>query len=137
MPKINQQAFPTTAMRRILAPERASGLSTSMSEAALVREVWVGFVEVVHRPGAGVLLDRNGAYVNVLALAADVLEYAEQVRAALRDAGFDVVAMEDVEPLSRRRERYALQQDLLTLAQDVETSGLVRFGTFHTWTAED
>jgi hypothetical protein len=108
-----------------------------MSSRKRIREVWIGLIEVYHRPGAGVLMDQNAAFTNGLAFASDEREYVEAVREALANLGFDVTAVEDVEPLSTRRANRDVDKGLLELAVEVARSGAPRFGTFHVWVNDD
>lgn len=100
-------------------------------------EVWIGLAEVRQRPGAGVLLDRNAAAVNVLALAADAQGFTAAATSALGKLGFDLVDMEDAEPLRLRVQKYSVDEALLTLAKDVERTRRPMFGTFHTWISDE
>jgi len=83
------------------------------------------------------MMDRNKAFVNCLANARDVAEYEREIAAALGTRGFDLVALEDVEPLATRLRRASVAEDLLSLAEQVRADGSPKFGTFHTWTAEE
>lgn len=99
-------------------------------------EIWIGLAEVRHRPGAGVLLDRNTAYTNALALARDSSEFEEVVREAAAKIGFDLITVEECEPLRARLVHHTISTDLEELAQEVSASGTPRFGTFFTWISE-
>lgn len=99
----------------------------------ITHEVWIGLAEVRQRPGAGVLLDRNAAAVNVLALAQEAQGFTAAATSALDKLGFDLVAMEDAEPLRVRLQTHSVDEALLALAEEVETTGDPQFGTFHTW----
>jgi hypothetical protein len=82
-------------------------------------------------------MDRNMAYVNVLALAEDVREFESSVEGAARAIGFEVTALEDPEPLTRRLQSHTVDADLLQLADEVRQLQIPRFGAFYTWTSED
>jgi hypothetical protein len=107
-----------------------------MSEARH-HEVWIGLVEVRQRPGAGVMLDRNEAFTNALARANDQTSYRQAVEHALDELGFDLVSIEDAEPLRERVANFEVAGDLLELAGMVEIGGAPRFGEFHTWRSDD
>jgi hypothetical protein len=100
-------------------------------------EVWIGLAEVQQRPGAGVLMDRTAAFVNVLAVARDEATFREAVAAALGNVGFDCIELEDPEPLRLRVAHFEVAQELLSLAHEVRATGEPRFGTFNTWISED
>jgi hypothetical protein len=101
------------------------------------KTVWIGLAEVSQRPGAGVLMDRNAAAVNVLALACDRESFERAVSDAFDRMGFDVVGLEDPEPLARRLEVATVDEELLKRADDVRETGQVQFGTWHTWQSDD
>lgn len=100
-------------------------------------QVWIGLAEVRQRPGAQVLMDRNHAVVNVLALSRDEREFRATVASALSAAGFDLVDLEDPESLQVRRSRYMVDDGLLLLADRVLSTGTPQFGNFHTWVADE
>ena len=100
-------------------------------------EVWIGLAKVRQRPGAGVLMDRNEAFVNVLACANDEAGFQGTVEQGLSYIGFDLVELEDSEPLHQRQENYVVDEELLALADEVRSSGSPRFGSFHTWVSDE
>jgi hypothetical protein len=102
----------------------------------MTHEVWIGLAEARQRPGAGVLLDRNEAAVNVLANASDVTEFRQAVYKALDELGFDLVDLEDPAPLRARRAQFEVSSDLIALGEEVRRDGSTRFGTFHTWVSD-
>ena len=108
-----------------------------MTEGGSAREIWIGLAEVHHRPGSGVLLDSNAAFVNALAYASNEAEYRDAITDRLNAMGFDLISVEDAEPLSTRLKEHVVGKDLLELAPEVERTGVPRFGTFHTWTADE
>lgn len=99
--------------------------------------VWIGLAEVIQRPRADVLLDRNLAYVNVLAFAHGEDEYRREATRVLNTLGFDLLSIADAESLSSRMENSGLSAPLLALAEQVLLTGSPQFGTFHTWTSEE
>ena len=82
-------------------------------------------------------MDRNEAFVNVLALAAHERTFTTAVRSALAKLGFDMVGLEDAEPLRSRRENWTVDQQLVDLAEEVRATGEPRFGPFYTWIQDD
>src|SRR5438093_676964 len=99
-------------------------------------QVWIGLVEVEQRPGTEVLMDRNRAFANVLAFAASKDEFEEVARRAFDGLGFDVIDVETPEPLRTRLDHATVDEELLRLAEDVESDGRPRVGTFYTWRSE-
>lgn len=108
-----------------------------MNSYSRLGEVWIGLADVRQRAGAGVLLDRNQAIVNVLAIAIDEHQFSQIVRATLDGRGFDLIQLEDPEPLAQRAEQFIVAEELLRLAEEVRRTGLPQFGTFHTWVSDE
>ena len=108
-----------------------------MSNQSSAAQVWIGLAQVLQRSGTGVLMDRNGAYVNILAMATAAPAFERAARDACAAVGFDLVELEDAEPFEARAAGSQLDQALLSLAKEVESTGAPRFGAFHTWTSED
>src|SRR4051794_36837233 len=67
---------------------------------------WIGLAHVTPRPKNDMLGDTLGGYVHVVALATDVAEFSEKLSGMLDTCDFDVVEIEDIEPLSRRVQKY-------------------------------
>lgn len=101
------------------------------------RQVWAGLATVHQHPGAGVLLDRNDAFVNVVALAHTAEEFTQLVRGALSQLGFELVDLEEIEPLALRRLSFAIPEEMERLAEIARGSATVEFGAFHTWVSDD
>jgi hypothetical protein len=100
------------------------------------QEVWIGLAEVHQRLGAGVLMDENDAYVQVLALASSPESFRAAVQVAINDLGFDLVDLEDSEPLADRLHSSTVHESLLVKAAEVRETGYPRFGTFSTWLSD-
>jgi hypothetical protein len=101
------------------------------------RQVWAGLATVHQQPGAGVLLDRNDAFVNAVALAHTAEEFTQLVRGALSQLGFELVDLEEIEPLALRRVSFAIPEEMERLANIAQSSVTVEFGAFHTWVSDD
>jgi hypothetical protein len=101
------------------------------------KEVWIGLASVHQRPGAGVLMDENDAIVQTLGLASSHAEFCEVIRQAFDALGFDLVEVEDVDPLAVRLQKWTVDESLLVKAAEVEKTGFPRFGTFMTWGSDD
>ena len=107
-----------------------------MGEATPRREVWIGLATVHQRPGAGILMDENDAFVPMLAWARSSAEFASEIAKAFNDYGFDVLDLESVEALSERLQHSTVEASLLEKATEVEETKLPRFGSFVTWLSD-
>jgi hypothetical protein len=103
---------------------------------ATARQVWIGLASVHQRPGAGVLMDENDAFVQVLALASSPDEYRVAVGRAFDTMGFDLLELEDIEPLAERLRHSTVDESLIAKAGEVESTGFPRFGPFVTWASD-
>jgi hypothetical protein len=97
--------------------------------------VWIGLVGVTPRLGSKTALNEaaKGAFVNALAYAADDAEYRVAVEQALGDLGLTAYEFEDVEAFSERTSKWEVDEGLQCLADEVNATGAVRFGTFHNY----
>lgn len=82
-------------------------------------------------------MDRNAAFVNILAMADSASAYHHAVEGTLCKIGFDLIGLEDTDPLRQREHGFQVSDDLLALAAEVGQDGEPRFGSFHTWTSND
>ena len=82
------------------------------------------------------LMDENKAFVHVMALASDDLDYRLAAAAALDDLGFDLLELEEIERLDDRLRSFSVDDLLLKKADEVRATGRPRFGPFITWTVE-
>lgn len=98
---------------------------------AFRRKVWIGLVGVESHPGNDLLGDARGAYVNVVTLASSVSDYTDRVRAAVNELGLRLTEIENPEPLSRRTAKYAVNEEILTMANTARKLDSVTFGTFY------
>ena len=100
------------------------------------RNLWVALVLVRRMPGTNALMDRNEAYVNVAAYEASLEAFKQAVASAAKDFGFEVLEMEDAEPLAQRREAFQIPPEMEAIAEKAERTKEVVFGTFFTWVSE-
>jgi hypothetical protein len=99
-------------------------------------EVWVGLANVRPRPGNQYVQDK-GAFVNVLAFAADKVTYINRIKKALDELDFDLVDIEDVEPFRIRTANHEVDETLKAAAAEAEREKGVAFGVFHSYENDD
>lgn len=99
-------------------------------------ELWIGLAEVASADGARVLVDRNGAFTNVIALADSAQMFELAVRQAVVALGLRLVSIEDAEPVRFRGGATALQGEVGRMAAAVLLDGQPRVATMHTWLGE-
>ena len=92
-------------------------------------------VEVRPTPSSHLLCDVTGAFVNVITWASGLDEFRAKVEMLMHGLGLFVASIEDMEPLSRRGGRQALERELSDIALEIESKpDGIMYGTFHTWT---
>jgi hypothetical protein len=101
-----------------------------------VTEVWIGLAQLSQRPGTGVLLDRNLAFATVLGLADSADAFQRLIASAADHMGFDLLELEEQEPLRIRQTRCSVPAPALRLASEVNETRQVRFSPMFTWTSE-
>lgn len=122
---------------RVALDEHHAGSPDTGMKPSAQAQVWIGLAQVHQHAGTEVLMDRNRAYVNILAMARAVSEFEQQAKDACAALGFDLEELEEVEPFETRAAGGQVGQALLTLAMEAQSSGTPLFGAFHRWTSED
>lgn len=97
-------------------------------------DVWVGLANVA--PYESTEYDFDGAYVNVLCLAEDFDDFNSKIRKALDNEKLMLINVEDAELFDKRSDKYYLNEDMLVLAEEARTKGIVCFSTFHAYESE-
>src|SRR5215467_317381 len=93
--------------------------------------LWKTLVGTVQRPGVSFLGEAKGAYVNVVASAADISELEQKVKLALDELGLDLVEMDEAEVLPLTLSKASVSEEVLTMAKTVRRLDSVAFGTFY------
>ena len=99
--------------------------------------VWIGLVGVRPEGKNSLLEGANGAYTNVLAYVSSEDHYCKNVTAALKEKGFLVLEIEDVEPFSERVKRFKIDDELIELSQECEKKKIICAGTFYPFLQEE
>jgi hypothetical protein len=93
--------------------------------------LWKTLVGTVQRPGVSFLGEARGAYVNVVASAADLSELQQKVKLALDELGLDLIEMDDAEVLPVVLSKARVSEEVITMAKTVRKVDSVAFGTFY------
>jgi hypothetical protein len=97
---------------------------------------WIGLFHVEPAAGNHALGGAIGAFVTVAATAEGEKQFLDIVSAALREAGFEISAAEDVEPWSTRIKNSRPEKEIHELVESLTTDNRVAFGDFYTYDAE-
>jgi hypothetical protein len=92
--------------------------------------LWKTLVGTLQRPGVSFLGNAKGAFVNVVASAADVSELEQKVKLALDELGLELIEMDDTEILPSILSQAHVSKEVLTMAKTVRKLDSVAFGTF-------
>ena len=105
------------------------GKGINMKRSASSTELWIGLAKVRQRGRSGVLGNADGAYANVMALAANKAGFRKQVKDAVEALELELLRLERTGEFSNAE----VDMDLIRLSSQVERDGVVAFGTFHSY----
>ena len=106
-----------------------------MNKTYLDKELWIGGARVIQKKRNGTLGDADGAYVNVIALAAGRLDFRSQIKKALEELNLTLGRLTDAELLAERLKKHTMHRDLHVLAKEVKRTGSIRFDVFQAFDA--
>jgi len=102
------------------------------------KQLWIGLVEVRAARPTDVLVDAKGAFVNLVTWAADSGQFKNNAELVLGNLGLFVVNIENPEPVSVRRKKAVLEEEIEDMVARAEGNpNAIIYGTFHTWTRDD
>ena len=104
-----------------------------LSKTSSDKQLWIGGARVMQPKRNGALGDADGAYVNVIALAAGKSDFRSQIKKALGELNLTLVRLADAELLAERLKKHTIHKDLHALAKEVRRTGSIRFDVFHTF----
>ena len=97
-------------------------------------QIWIALANIKIDPIRGNIKDAHFAYVTVLALAKDKIDFREKVAKSLSLQHFKLLRFEEAERFSKRIEKFEVEDSILKLAEDLINGGAeVKFSTFHTY----
>jgi len=101
-------------------------------------QLWIGMVEVQPDKSSCFLGNSRGAFVNIVTWASSTDEFRRKAELVLGKLGLLVIEVEGAEPVSTRREKAELSEELEEI---IERAGAnpraIIHGTFHTWRRDD
>ena len=97
-------------------------------------DIWIGLADAAPVEDDGEI---GGAFVHVLAPAEDVHDLRAAAAEALLEHGFEIVSLEDAEPVRDRVRTRSIATDLLELALDAALDGTARLSAFNTYPPDD
>ncbi len=102
------------------------------------KELWIGMVEVRAARATDILADAKGAFVNLVTWTSEKNEFKNSAELVLGNLGLLVVGIENPEPVSVRREKAELEDEIEDMVARAENNpNAIIYGTFHTWTRDD
>ena len=98
-----------------------------------MKQVWIGLA-CVKATREGLLASGvQGAYVNALVRAETQEQFRDRLVLELTREGFEVIDIEDVEPMANRLGVFEMDEDIREMAAECENSDDVFLGAFHMW----
>jgi hypothetical protein len=111
-------------------------MNTPIDRLCSKQETWIGLAHVKPRPGNKTLGNAIGAIAPVLALAFSTESFVSKAVKMLNICKFDVVEIEDIEPLQKRLKKCDVSSDIIALATSLNENCSVAFGSFHLYSEE-
>jgi hypothetical protein len=108
---------------------------TTMPTNAKVR--WIGMAHVQPYSGNDLLRGAKAAMVAVVGDADDQLDFLSLVEREFRNIQFDVLSLDDVEPIALRMEKHQMPEDLRDAIQALSCESPLAFGTFHSYSERE
>ncbi len=100
--------------------------------------LWIALCEVRARPNVEVLgPGRTRAFAHFLGNAADVETFRERIAGVTDAMGLVLVSFEDAQLYEDYASQRATDARLCQLAESANAGGFVKWGTFHTFPADD
>ena len=101
------------------------------------KEIWIGLFEVSVREGSDALGGNHGAYTNIAAWAINSNEFVMKAKGICDHLSLNIEAMENIEPLRRRRDPVHPASELAELISRVQSDpDTAAYGVFHGWVNE-
>jgi hypothetical protein len=97
---------------------------------------WIGLAHVRPQEQTDLLDGALGAYVWVVAMAADEGNFVSIATDALQETGFDVIEIDDVEPWAVRVTRAEVGEEISEVVASLTLENPVGFGPFDCYDAE-
>jgi hypothetical protein len=98
--------------------------------------LWIGVVEM--KPLNRAAYGATGAFTNIITWACDMESFRVKAEALAATVDQCVIGVEEAEPLSERRQKFSLSEELEELALRAEANpNAILFGTFHTYPFEE
>ncbi len=94
------------------------------------KEVWIGVIGIVPKVET-TILGNNGAYTNLILIAGNKAEYIEKANLYCEINNFQLLEVEDVEPVSLRKRRFSLSEGILGVVDDVIKNEQPQITTLH------
>lgn len=97
------------------------------------KNIWIGLAHVKPNSGNTSLQDAIGAFVPSLALANNAEDFADKVTSLLEEYDFEVLELEDIEPLETREKHSKISIDIESLASEISNDNPVLLDEFQAY----
>ncbi|HLY72045.1 MAG TPA: hypothetical protein VKR53_20065 [Puia sp.] len=97
-------------------------------------EIWIGLAKVQSTKEMGVLENAKNAYVNVLGLARNKIEFRKKVKDELLKLELTLNRLEEIQIFKDRIKEYSVDKSIHNLAKKINNKNKkILFSTFHTF----
>jgi len=100
------------------------------------KEIWIGLAHVKPKQGNDALQGAKGAFAPILSMATDVNSFISTATSFLNAHGFEVIEMEDVQIFEERCRDADVDEELMTLAQNLSETDPVQIDIFQSYIDE-
>lgn len=100
------------------------------------KRTWIGLAHVKPRQGNDLLDGAAGAFVPVVALADNETVFASSAATLLNAYKFDVITIEDIEMLDRRRQHNVVENAVVELAKNLTLEDPIALSEFEVYERE-
>jgi hypothetical protein len=94
---------------------------------------WIGLAHVRPMSGNTALGSSTGAYVTAVGLANDADAFVRILTARLREYGFQVIEIEDIEMFEKRSARFKVDLEVTSMAASLDMENPVALATVHSY----
>ncbi len=100
------------------------------------KQPWIGLAHVRPRQENELLEGAIGAFVPIVALAMGIDDFISMATTLVNSYGFDVVVIEDIQPLEERLKNSEVEEGVIRLAEGLSETEPIAFDTFQAYDNE-
>lgn len=106
-------------------------------EASRPIQMWTALAHVMPREETDLLQGARGAFVNAIGPAQSSREFEKNLREVFAGLGFELIEIDDLEPLAVRESKREIPQELTEVAELSRATNQIHLGAFHAYEDAD